>query len=347
MSLLPSSRPEVEGKQQGDFRVLGFDDETTDTVLEALSSETARSILHQLHDEPRAPSELAELEGLSIQNVSYHLDNLETADLVTVVGTQYSEKGREMNVYGPADEPLVVFVGTNERKQGLKSLLKRFIGATGLLAVLSILLHTVIEGDPPFIGSPTAGGGPDIIEPALPIATDVFLGGITMLVALLALRRWQLEIDDLLARIGNTPLLIGRNRTLSRRVTIGIIGGSAVLAVLWLILYTLDIPVPSIGPLHPAVWFSLVLVGAAFFQAYSNDGLLVSWLVVFGPVTAIGLGFIGLGSPVNAVGRLPGIIGYPIILGSVGALVLGTTGFLIGAVARRLVTRIAGPSSES
>lgn len=343
MSLLPSSRPEVEAEQRGDFRLLGIDEEATDTVLEALSSETSRAILGQLHDEPLAPSELADLEDLSIQNVTYHLDKLETSELIEVAGTRYSEKGREMNVYAPADEPLVVFVGTDERKLGLRSLLKRFVGATGLLAVVSILLHSFIEGSLPYLSFTGAGGGsPDGPEPALPLATAIFLGGFVMLIVLFAWRYWEMEYNDILFRIRNTPLLGGRNPMLSRRVSLVTMGVSVVLAVPWLVITSSGYVIPALGPIGTAPAFTIALVGAAAIQAYYNDGLLVSWLVVFAPVAVFALGVFGVGPVPAELEQIAGTIGYPVIIGGVGALVLGTVGFVLGAGARRIHSRIIG-----
>lgn len=341
MSLLPSSRPELEAEQQGDFRLLGFDEETSDVVLDALASETARGILRQLHVEPRTPSELAEIEDLSIQNVTYHLEKLEAADLIKVTETQYSEKGREMNIYGPADEPLVVFVGTDRRKLDIKSLLKRIVGASGLLAILSLLLQAVVTGEPPFLNAPTAGGGQDAVEPILPLATAFFLGGLVMLLISLVWFQWRSEHDRVLNRSRSSATMVGRDRGLSRRVTLATGGISAIIAVAWTMLYSSGIAVPSIGPLHPAIWVTLVLLSGATIQAYYNDGLVVSWVVVFGPLTAIGFGMFAVGPVQTMINQIPGIIGYPIIIGGTGALIIGSFGFLIGAAANRLIPLFA------
>ena len=139
VSLLPST-DDVTGEQGGDIQVLGVDEDDSADVFEALSSDTARRVLTAIYDESAPPSELADRLDISLQNVSYHLDNLEEAGVVRVADTRYSEKGREMNVYAPADEPVVVFVGTEERKTGFRDLLKRLVGATGLLFVISSLL---------------------------------------------------------------------------------------------------------------------------------------------------------------------------------------------------------------
>ena len=109
---LPSDAPtEVEAEP----RVLDLD--AAADVFGALGSGTARDLLAGLHGSPAPPSELAAALGTSVQNVGYHLDRLEAAGLVEVVGTRYSEKGAEMDVYAPAGSPLVIRVvpGSDDR----------------------------------------------------------------------------------------------------------------------------------------------------------------------------------------------------------------------------------------
>lgn len=110
--LLPRS-PSVDPPEQ-DAAVVGFDDPESDAVFSALASEIARSILVRLYESPATQSELADAADTSLQNVTYHLDNLEEAGLVAVVGEWYSEKGAEMDVYGPASESLVIVAGDPE-----------------------------------------------------------------------------------------------------------------------------------------------------------------------------------------------------------------------------------------
>lgn len=94
-----------------DPQVVGLEETNTGDVFSALSARTARSILSELYDSPGTTSEVARRVDTSIQNTTYHLDKLEAADLVTVVDHQYSEKGNEMDVYGPNNGPLVVVGG--------------------------------------------------------------------------------------------------------------------------------------------------------------------------------------------------------------------------------------------
>ncbi|WP_159898644.1 ArsR/SmtB family transcription factor [Salinirussus salinus] len=92
-------------------QVVGLDDGDSADAFSVLSSDTARSVLGQLYREPATQSELADELGLSIQNVAYHVERLEAADLLTVVDSWYSEKGRNMDVYAPAGDPLVLVAG--------------------------------------------------------------------------------------------------------------------------------------------------------------------------------------------------------------------------------------------
>jgi DNA-binding transcriptional ArsR family regulator len=158
MRILPSTR-DFSIDQRGKPRVVGVDDENMNVVLDALSSDTARTILSEIYSAAATPSDLRNRTDLSLQTISYHLSNLLDANLIQIVGTEYSEKGREMNVYAPADEPCVVFVGTQERKSGLLDLFKRVFGAGILLlgATTYLFFHTVRPAAPPGSGASTGG----------------------------------------------------------------------------------------------------------------------------------------------------------------------------------------------
>jgi DNA-binding transcriptional ArsR family regulator len=155
MSGLLPSEPDIESGD-GEPRVVGVDSEDADRLLAALSSGTARDLLAAVHDDPATPSKLADEVDTSLQNVQYHIEKLEDADLIEVRGTRYSEKGREMNVYGPTDRPLVLFAGSEDDTQGVKSALTRTLGAAGVLALASLVVQQVF-GDG--VSAPTAGGG--------------------------------------------------------------------------------------------------------------------------------------------------------------------------------------------
>lgn len=110
--LLPQKSPiEVSDTEP---QIVGFDDANSADVFSVLSADTARTILSELYEDPATQSEIADRVETSIQNVSYHLDNLVNAGLVTVVDQWYSEKGTTMDVYAPAGGSLVLVAGDCE-----------------------------------------------------------------------------------------------------------------------------------------------------------------------------------------------------------------------------------------
>jgi len=145
MSLLPS-KPDTTAAEDAEPRVVGVESDDADDLLSALSSGTARRLLGELHEDPAPPGELADRVGTSLQNAQYHLQNLEEAGAVEIVETAYSEKGREMDVYAPADQPLVIFAGDEEKSTSIRTALSRLLGAVGLLAVVSFLVQ-VFSGE--------------------------------------------------------------------------------------------------------------------------------------------------------------------------------------------------------
>lgn len=110
MSGLPQRKQSLKATADKSM-VVDLDDQGAQAVLEVLSVATARDILSALYLEPTVQSDLADQLDTSIQNVDHHLGNLVDVGLVTVVGEWRSEKGRPMDVYGPANESLALIMG--------------------------------------------------------------------------------------------------------------------------------------------------------------------------------------------------------------------------------------------
>ncbi len=192
--LLPTGS-EASAEQEGQLRTLWLDSEDAGELLSSLSSETARRVLTTLHDEPATASEVASRVNTSLQNARHHLNNLEEAGLVRVADTRYSEKGREMNVYGPAEEPMVVFVGREERADGFLDSLRGLLSAVGLLTLASLLVQylavttTTGPGTVPRMPETLGGAGGPLI--GLSPGLLFFAGGLLVVGVLLAYSRWQ------------------------------------------------------------------------------------------------------------------------------------------------------------
>lgn len=117
-------------------------DEATE-VFEALSSETARTLLSSLHDDPQTASDLVEQVDTSVQNVQYHLQKFSDVGLVEVVDTWYSARGTEMKVYSPSDHSLVLYTGETPGKSRLREVLSRGAGAIVILGIMSVLVDYI------------------------------------------------------------------------------------------------------------------------------------------------------------------------------------------------------------
>ncbi|WP_435115139.1 ArsR/SmtB family transcription factor [Halolamina sp. C58] len=168
VDILPST-PDADPDPEP--RVLGVDSDEAGETLAALSSDTAREMLREFHDDPATPSGVADRLDLSLQNAQYHIGNLEDAGLIEPVDTVYSEKGREMTVYGPADAPLIVYAGTEEETTGLKAALSRLVGAVAALGLTSLLVQAYFGELPLPFGR--AGGGEEYQTGADGTATNV------------------------------------------------------------------------------------------------------------------------------------------------------------------------------
>lgn len=109
-------QPEIEQNPTSDNgTVVELGDNDIDSVIDALGSDTARQLLDELLGEQKTPAALADSLDCTVQNVHYHLSRLTDAGLVRAVGTAYSSRGLEMDIY-TADSPLVVVLGPSDEE---------------------------------------------------------------------------------------------------------------------------------------------------------------------------------------------------------------------------------------
>lgn len=199
--LLPRKSP-VTARPDGP-QLVDIDGDAADEVFDALGSRTAREVLTALYEDPRPASELADCVDTSLQNVRYHLEKLREAGLVTVADTWLSARGREMAVYAPASESVVVVAGTDEDRSFLRRALGRLLGALSLLGIASLAFGEVVRWltrpDSTTVeymatsdgasGGGTAVGAASAATSSVPPELLFFLGGLFVL-AIVAAWRW-------------------------------------------------------------------------------------------------------------------------------------------------------------
>lgn len=135
MSRLFPARSETTIERDEDPSVLYVDQEESDQVISVLSSETARTIFRMLNERALSASEIADEIDISVQNASYHLGNLRDADLVEVIDTCYSEKGREMEIYAVTRDPKLLVLGIREDQANLRQAFRQLAESVGLPAL--------------------------------------------------------------------------------------------------------------------------------------------------------------------------------------------------------------------
>lgn len=131
MTKLFESTPDISDSPDGPPKVLCFNDEETQRIISTLSSDTCQSVFQALQENPQAAKDIAADLDTSVQTIWYHIGNLEEIGLIEVVDTCYSQKGTEMDIYGPVAEPHLIYLGQEDDWAGIRAAFNRFASAIG------------------------------------------------------------------------------------------------------------------------------------------------------------------------------------------------------------------------
>lgn len=190
-SLFPLKPSSALDDRETEPKLVEFTETEAEHILSSVSSTTARTILAMLYEEPQTASDIADRMDASVQNVSYHLERLVEADLIVVAGTWYSSQGREMDVYAPANGPLVLYTGAEQTTPSLSGALQRVLGASVFVGLVSALVHTRWNAPRPAqprLLSTAQPPEPTLRESLLEFATGP--GGFVLAAGLLAIGCW-------------------------------------------------------------------------------------------------------------------------------------------------------------
>lgn len=130
------------------------------------------------------------------------------------------------------------------------------------------------------------------------------------------------------------PLLFGRNKQSTKRWSL-----IAVLLLLFSLVFFAAIKRVD-SAIHLFLWwegYAVLLVALIAVQAYSNEGVIGSWMLAFTAVVGVILNYGGIG----ILGEGPGVLqlfGLAILGGLISAAIFGTFGFGLGVVARRIIS---------
>ena len=179
-------------------------DERAQKIARAMASQTANAVIQAFGGGPLTSSEVSRAMGIPITTASYHIDNLLDAGVLEVMETRWSEKGREVKVYGLANQVLIIAPPASDLESVLKKYAMYFgivalasLGLWGILPVLFPITQNSVPSAPPeprlasgageevsTFGVPldAAAGAPPVHD----LVMSFFLGACAVLIALMA-----------------------------------------------------------------------------------------------------------------------------------------------------------------
>ncbi|KLK87815.1 ArsR family transcriptional regulator [Methanoculleus sediminis] len=131
-----------------DVVVIQPGDEKAQRIARAMASQTANAIIQAFGGGPLTSSEVARRMKIPITTASYHIENLLDAGLLEVMETRWSEKGREVKVYGLANQILIIASPASD----LRSVLQKYATLFGIVALASLGLWALLPAVLPFGG---------------------------------------------------------------------------------------------------------------------------------------------------------------------------------------------------
>ena len=130
------------------FKILATDDEKMKSFGEIFTNDSSREILQLLFNEELSATQIAQKSNISLQLVKYHLDKLQSLDIVKISKIEKNSKSQDMKIYTALKFSLVIVPPTlSEKTKESKSLARSFrhiykvagLGiATGLSGLLSL-----------------------------------------------------------------------------------------------------------------------------------------------------------------------------------------------------------------
>lgn len=142
-----------EAGQEADEQVVVLDPgcEQAQNLGKAISHPVAGEIVNLMRSGPTSLSVLSEKLNIPINNVKYHIGNLQKAGIIEVAGTKYSEKGRIIRLYQLRDQVFVV----SPKKVDLRTFFTRYAALLGLILCAGGSAYLLA----PLLSGGASGGG--------------------------------------------------------------------------------------------------------------------------------------------------------------------------------------------
>ncbi len=113
-------------------------------ITQVITNDTARQVMELLADQSMSVSDIAHKLDVPLTTIKYNIDNLVDVGLAKVERIKYSEKGRQVKIYGPVRK-LIVVVPEKTDSASIADILKKYLGVV-LAAVFASGIVEVLNG---------------------------------------------------------------------------------------------------------------------------------------------------------------------------------------------------------
>ncbi|MCL7414000.1 MAG: helix-turn-helix domain-containing protein [ANME-2 cluster archaeon] len=118
--------------------------EESKKITQVITNNTARQVMELLADQPMSVSDMANKLDVPLTTIKYNIENLVDVGLAKVERIKYSEKGRQVKIYGPVRK-LIVVVPEKTDSTSIAEILKKYLGVV-LAAVFASGIVEILTG---------------------------------------------------------------------------------------------------------------------------------------------------------------------------------------------------------
>lgn len=122
-------------------------------ITQTVSNDTAMEIMELLADGPLSTTKVAERLGIPLTTAQYNIEKLMEADLVKIVKTKYSEKGREVKLYEAMNRAIIILPGKSSTGAVMDAL-RRYIILLPIAAIVALAVEYLVPLQSYFGGGP-------------------------------------------------------------------------------------------------------------------------------------------------------------------------------------------------
>ena len=146
--------------------------EESKKITQVITNDTARQIIELLADHSMSVSDIAHKLDVPLTTIKYNIENLVDVGLAKVERIKYSEKGRQVKIYGPVRK-LIVVVPEKIDNTSIADVLKKYMGVVLAAVFASGIVEFLAGGFGKSMSMPEESGFAVDMVPEMEAASNV------------------------------------------------------------------------------------------------------------------------------------------------------------------------------